>query len=404
MSILLCSLSIIGTATETVIKGFPPVPIFHLNSIDFFKLMEDYVYTFFFRPMAHLSSYTIGIVTGVFISHKITLDSHAKISGNHRMPLWLNVTGWTMSIVCKLAIIWAVYPWNKGDSVPTVTVSALYACSCRTIWSLTHSWDVIAGVMGGGGLIVRLMSWRPFIPLARMTYSVYLIAPLIMIASAAANRAPYHFTHFLMFQRFLGFLPMSYGCAFIITLVIEGPLVSLEKVVKDKWSLTGHGKAPSVVVRTEQVSTEGTCSSGKLQNLQEEMHQNLHRVQEIRTTQENKTFDCFSFASLTLRRSKKRNFGADLSEFKTSSNPKSAQLQSTPSSASHHHIKQDNPKHAVSSMFRELNRLPSLTDSYDTSQEDCRQTVENHEMTMKTTINSSCFNNFQSVGQMTQID
>lgn len=43
-----------------------------------------------------------------------------------------------------------------------------------------------------------MLSWHFFIPLARVTFSAYLIHPLIMLVFAASVRAPYHFTHYLM--------------------------------------------------------------------------------------------------------------------------------------------------------------------------------------------------------------
>jgi hypothetical protein len=401
--------------------------------------MEDYIYTFFFRPIVHLSSYIIGILTAVFVSHKITLGSESKVSVDNCMPLWLSVTGWSTSILCKLAIIWAVYPWNKGDSVPTVTVSALYACSCRTIWSLTHSWDIIAGAMGGGGFIVKLMSWRPFIPLARMTYSVYLVAPFIMMASAAANRAPYHFTHFLMFQHFLGFLSMSYGAAFIMTLVIEGPLVSLEKVLKDKWALKVPGKDCNTLSRMKTMTIGGgiSCldlSSSKGQDFHE-MNHHINRIQRRNVSgmknkrhpdeeEKNTSIDCFSFASLTVRRKTRKQdkdsslvFGAttttDLSAspLHSSSDPTLNIFHThstTPSpSASHQYHHNNKPRAKVSSIFPRLPSLPSSTDNPKDSKTTEKSHVDKDDMSQNltmTTISSNCFNNSHSVGQMTRIE
>lgn len=43
VSILVIASSMIGTAVQTVIKGYPPVPIFQIRSMDFVK----YVYVYF---------------------------------------------------------------------------------------------------------------------------------------------------------------------------------------------------------------------------------------------------------------------------------------------------------------------------------------------------------------------
>lgn len=124
-------------------KGYPPVPILQVRRVDFVDMLEEYATKLFFRPVAHLSAYTIGVATGVFI-----MSSYSTL---FKLPMWMAYFGWTFSAICKFAILFAVYPWNKGESIPNVTTSALYGATCRTIWSLTLCWDVVAGALGYGG-------------------------------------------------------------------------------------------------------------------------------------------------------------------------------------------------------------------------------------------------------------
>jgi len=238
LTLLFCSISIAGTAHTTVIKLLPPVPIFQFKTIEFLKLMEDYAFQLFFMPFAHMSSYCIGIVSGIFLSFKNPVQDNR--SNDTPMKKCFVIIGWLFSYICKLAVIYAVYPWNQGNSTPSITVSALYASTSRTIWSLTLAWDAIAAGLGYGGAISQLLSWSPFIVLSRLTFTCYLIAPVIMMASAALTRSPYHFTHFLMFQRFVSFIPMSFFAAFILHVILEGPLLSIERVIRKKLSTSSN--------------------------------------------------------------------------------------------------------------------------------------------------------------------
>ncbi|KAI1289383.1 Nose resistant to fluoxetine protein 6 [Halotydeus destructor] len=183
-----CSMSMAAIATQTIINKYPPVPIFRITTVDYLEKLEDYVTNLFFKPMVHISPYSVAILCAylVFKGTKITLPSLAR------------KVGWAASFACKVGIIFAVYPWNKGTSEPSAAISAIYAATCRTIWALTLTWDIIMLSGGSGGALGRFLSWPPFVPLARLTLPVYLIHPMVMIVFAASNRAPYHFSHFLM--------------------------------------------------------------------------------------------------------------------------------------------------------------------------------------------------------------
>ena len=135
--------SITGTAVQIVKQSLPPVPLFYINSIHFIQTLKTYIFDLYFLPMQHVSAFAIGSGTAVFV------HNNPKIY----MRNWLAVIGWIVSFGTKFALLFAVYPWNSGSSVPSPFTSALYGSTCRTIWSLTHCWDFIAASTGYGGNI-----------------------------------------------------------------------------------------------------------------------------------------------------------------------------------------------------------------------------------------------------------
>lgn len=92
----------------------------------------------FFKPLVHISPYCCAIVAAYVVN---------RIDRLHISRFFV-AFAWIASFVCKFGIIFAVYPWNKGTVTPTVTVSALYGSTCRTVWSLTLVWDCIACCTG----------------------------------------------------------------------------------------------------------------------------------------------------------------------------------------------------------------------------------------------------------------
>jgi hypothetical protein len=63
--------------------------------------------------------------------------------------------------------------WNNGESYDKL-ISAIYYPFCRIIWSLCIALLIWLCISGNGGLINKFLSWKGFVPLARLTYSVYL--------------------------------------------------------------------------------------------------------------------------------------------------------------------------------------------------------------------------------------
>ena len=202
------SISVAGTGAQIARQHLPPVPIFFLDSVHFIETLKRYIFDLYFLPMQHVSAFAIGSGTAIFL-HK-----DPKI----HMSTWVAVIGWIISFAIKFALLFAVYPWNTGSVIPSTFVSVFYGSLCRTIWSLSHCWDFIAGAAGYGGFLETLFSWAPVIPLARMSFAAHTFGPILMLVTAATTRAPYFFTHFLMVSHFGVFplhipLPLTACCS-----------------------------------------------------------------------------------------------------------------------------------------------------------------------------------------------
>lgn len=82
-------------------------------------------------------------------------------------------TLWFISLVTLVIICYDTYPWSYGPEYGPWE-SVILFISSRTIWSIAIAWIIWACVTSNGGIINRFLSWEPFIPLSKLTYSVYL--------------------------------------------------------------------------------------------------------------------------------------------------------------------------------------------------------------------------------------
>lgn len=77
----------------------------------------------------------------------------------------------------------------------------------------------------------RFLSWKVFIPLARLTYVVYLVHFTYLTVYHSYIRKPYYYTKFTHAEHYFGVLLMVFFMAFAICLTVEVPLLNLEKLL-----------------------------------------------------------------------------------------------------------------------------------------------------------------------------
>jgi hypothetical protein len=81
------------------------------------------------------------------------------------------------------------------------------------------------------GFVHRFLSWKLFIPLSRLSYSVYLTHLIYTFAYISHLRKPYYFTEISGAMNFAGILVISFLLAFVVSVAVEMPFVNLDKLL-----------------------------------------------------------------------------------------------------------------------------------------------------------------------------
>lgn len=81
------------------------------------------------------------------------------------------------------------------------------------------------------GMVNDILSWKPFVPLARLNYCVYLINLNYIAYYTAFSRTAYYYTFLGMFHYGFGMIFMVYVLALFTTISVEVPLLNLERLV-----------------------------------------------------------------------------------------------------------------------------------------------------------------------------
>lgn len=168
-----------------------------------------------------MGPYIIGIFTG-YLLYKWKCVCRIKTT--------VNLILWTVALCSCAAIVYSQY--NHWDSnIFTLQGSAAYTALSRTAWGCVICWIVFACATGNGGWIDEVLSWKPFIPLGRLSYCAYLIHPLLMYGYHELDRTSFYFTNLTLSYLFAANMVFSYGGAFLTSLAFEAPMMGLEKAI-----------------------------------------------------------------------------------------------------------------------------------------------------------------------------
>ena len=141
--------------------------------------------------------------------------------------------GWCLSTVVALAIVYGLTPYLDEAEVPDIPpgVQFTYGPLHRTAWAMVIGWIIVACSRGYGGFVNRLLSWKGFLPLGRLTYCVFLIHYDLLNIFYSSNRKQLYYTFFGEFITFLGILVISFALAFVASVAIEASFLNLEKLL-----------------------------------------------------------------------------------------------------------------------------------------------------------------------------
>lgn len=223
-SLMICG-SIASSATVSAVDSYRLGALAGENT----SMFND----FYIKPWCRFVPYGMGILLGYAVF---------AYNGKPALNAFTVVTGWIITAGCCSAVIYAPYEAEVGSRAATATVSeaVAYTALARLAWSMGLAWLIFACSTGHAGWVNTLLSWRPFVQLARLTYCTYLIHPIVVGLYAAASRDLVHLGGVAMVPLFLGMLVISLALAFVASLAFEAPVLAIEKALRERKKIIEH--------------------------------------------------------------------------------------------------------------------------------------------------------------------
>ncbi|KRY75622.1 Nose resistant to fluoxetine protein 6 [Trichinella pseudospiralis] len=197
---------------------WPPIAIFSVNPKQF-DIVDVYWDKVYIKPYTRCGPFLIGLLFGYYL-HKIRLVK--KLPKVAVGLCWIACTG------TALLVLFGLYDYSKSFEI-TYAAKLMYGGLARIAWATVLAWITFACTAGYAAPLNDFLSWKIWIPLSRLTYSAYLVHPILIRCYYASQNRPLHYNNnYQMAHYFLGHLVFSFLLALVVNLTLEAPFQVLE--------------------------------------------------------------------------------------------------------------------------------------------------------------------------------
>ncbi|XP_071103158.1 O-acyltransferase like protein-like [Haliotis cracherodii] len=197
--------------------------ITHSIDGDLFHNGTEFSMRVYVKPWCRIGPFAIGMALGYILQRK---------KSELKMSQFLQVVGWLLALVAAGACTLDTYD-NYGEGRPGWGNDARTAHEtlCRPVWGLVLAWVIFMCCKGKAGIVDWMLSWAWWQPLSRLTYGVYLIHLILIRTDSATMRSLFFYSSGYIVYRFFGYVCMSFIFSFLLAILVEAPMLQLEKLV-----------------------------------------------------------------------------------------------------------------------------------------------------------------------------
>ncbi|XP_075737041.1 nose resistant to fluoxetine protein 6 isoform X2 [Rhipicephalus microplus] len=243
-SVLVVSVVVVGALTY--VNGYPPAILLLGKDVLYSKELLSEIY---FRPYVHIGPYIMGsLVACLYLNRR-----------NVRITPFLEVIGWLASVAAGCYVNLVTVAWEDGR-YPSPLWSSAYAALHRVVWAACLGWVVYACAIGRGGILNTILSWKPLVPVSRISFTIYVVHIYVIYLKLWTIRERLSPDHFHVFMSAISNFVVAVILGFVASVVVEKPIVWF-------WdSVTGSHRPPRVAqqhVVTKQPPQETASQATK---------------------------------------------------------------------------------------------------------------------------------------------
>ncbi|XP_046573369.1 nose resistant to fluoxetine protein 6-like [Haliotis rubra] len=174
----------------------------------------------YIKPWNRIGPFAIGMLVGYMLQTK---KSKIEISP------FMQGLGWVLALTAAGLCTLLTYDDTKGPGWG-IDGRTAFDTLFRPVWALVLGWVVFICCKGKGGIVDWMLSWDWWQPLSRLTYGAYLVHLVFMITETLSMRSLIYYTQGYIVYRYFGFVCMSFIFSFLLAILVEAPMLQLEKL------------------------------------------------------------------------------------------------------------------------------------------------------------------------------
>lgn len=142
----------------------------------------------YYPTHSRIGAWLVGVILGYML--------HFGKGKVKQLPKLLVAICWILASSVMLTIVFGIYFMQQPTAPISVLGSAFYDSLSRIAWPMSLSWIIFACVHGYGGPANWLLSLLQWQPLARLSYSMYLLHLPVQLLLTASMRTAGSFSNF----------------------------------------------------------------------------------------------------------------------------------------------------------------------------------------------------------------
>ncbi|XP_067137114.1 nose resistant to fluoxetine protein 6-like [Centruroides vittatus] len=190
-----------------------------LSNFDFTKIY-NYMDIIYHLPHDHIACYCAGLALGYLFVNKPEV----------KLSIPVQILGWTISTGLWSSILFGIDPWNRGD-LPEVLLSSIFAATHRLAFCIGIGWIVFVCYYGYGGFINSILSNPIFAVASKLSYAVFLGYSITYNMVFGFFRFHVYVSRVEFIFFLIAYVVTLYAVAFVVYLIIDGPVISLKKIL-----------------------------------------------------------------------------------------------------------------------------------------------------------------------------
>ena len=207
---------------------------------------SDKIYT---KPYTRAAPYIIGLIIGCVFFKNIKIKIRWFVDWQIYSVIFL------IGACCLFACVYGLYSsFDRGGLSLAETVS--YFMFSRFTWGVGLALIVFTCHNGYASVINSFLSMSFWVPLGRLTYTAYLVHPIVLLVYLGTLREPFTYTNISLAVNYTAMVVLSLGVAGVISLFVEFPLHNMERAIFKAVGLNVQTTTQNVASREKDVALQ----------------------------------------------------------------------------------------------------------------------------------------------------